>query len=121
MNITAEEIEKNRNNPEKLKHIVDLLTQSIELDERKQVTTKKLRWELTRQMHNKMTTFWIDDEVTGNMGLVKLFNKWNAEYEIVFGKQSPYIYGNFIQDAIDWKWRQKENWEKAQKELITAV
>ena len=36
MNLTPEEIEKNRNDPEKLLQIVSTLTKAIDIDEQKQ-------------------------------------------------------------------------------------
>lgn len=118
MEITAEEIEANKNNPEKLKHIVDLLTQVIELDKKKEITHRQLRWELTRQMQLKMPKFWLEDY--NGMKLVKRFHTWNDEYELVFGKPSPHIYGNFIQDAKEWKWRQRKKYDTANRKMIAA-
>ncbi len=105
MNLTPEEIEKNRNDPEKMLQIVSTLTKAIDIDEQKQQKMRQLRWEFTRQMHNKMPIFWLEG-INANT-LIKIFRDWCKEYEIVFNK--PYS------GASDYPWRAAQDWKASQR------
>ena len=109
MDLTPEQIEKNRNNPEILQRLVDNLTKVIELDKEIALKKRTLRWEFTRQLHLVQKKFWLEG-VTG-MKLMKIYKDWNDEYELVFDKQSPFI-GFTRHEAEDWKFNQKKKYDK---------
>jgi len=110
--LSPEEIEANRNNPELLLRIVATLTKAIKLDEKKQIKMRQLRWEVTRQMHYRMPKFWLE-EVKGQ-NLIKIFQEWCKEYQKIF--KDPYPHYDVIwRDAKDWKALQKTRYEKAQE------
>ena len=116
MNLTPEEIEKNRNDPEKMLQIVSTLTKAIDIDEQKQQKMRQLRWEFTRQMHNKMPIFWL--EGIHKTTLFKIFRDWCKEYEIVFGKQYSGIHDALWRAAEDWKTSQRMKYEKQHEKVI---
>lgn len=105
------EIAKSRRDPVKLAQIILNLDKLIELNDQTQHTTKMLRWEFSRQLQLHSSKFWLED--FKGPQLIKIFNEWNAEYRIVFGKPSPFIYGSPSQGAKDWKWRQRKNFDDA--------
>lgn len=118
MNLTPEEIKANRKNPEKLLHIVGLLTEAIELDERKRQNMFKLRWELRRQMHLNMPVFWLGElkEIT----LQKTFMAMLKEYEIVFGKRHQLARDAPWRSAADWQANERMKYEEAQKKVVAT-
>jgi len=118
MNISPDEIEANRNNPEKLLHIISLLTEAIELDEKKKQKMFQLRWEFTRQLHLKMPAFWL--EGLKGITLVKIFRQYCKEYEIVFDKEHHLSKDVQWRASEDWKANERRKYDAAQKKVVTA-
>jgi len=110
--MTESTVDYSKIDPKKLQDIITNLTEVLKLGEHQALKTRQLRWALTTQMHKNQSVFWLDGK--NNYELQKAFHEYYKEFELVFGKQSPYNSGSKVEDTSCWAMWEKRHWKEAQ-------